>query len=108
MLCFVVTPASSLEVPELSVIKTNSKSITLNWPVSKLYLLMKYLHQGKELERAMPITPHANGEPRLRRSFSYSHFFPVSTILLVVWSANGVGSALPSEASSNLLNDGTY
>ena len=29
-------------------------------------------------------------------------------ILLVVWSANGDGSALTSKASSNLLNDDTY
>ena len=37
-------------------------------------------------------------------------FFPSSgTILLVVWSANGDGSALTSEANSkvNLLNDNT-
>ena len=25
----------------------------------------------------MPITPHANGEPVLKRSSSYSHSFPV-------------------------------
>ena len=29
-------------------------------------------------------------------------------MLLVIWSANGDGSALTSKASSNLLNDDTY
>ena len=33
---------------------------------------------------------------------------PAPLILLVVWSANGNGSALTSKASSNLLNNGTY
>ena len=54
----------------------------------------------------MPITLHANGEPLLKRSSFLSQF---ATILLVVWSANGGGSALTtSKASSNLLNDDTY
>ena len=47
----------------------------------------------------MPITPHTNGEPLLKRSSSYSQF---ATILLVVWCANSDGSALPSKANSNL------
>ena len=49
------------------------------------------------------VTPF-NGAPHI-------HFFPSSAmILLVVWSANGDGSALTSMASSkvNLLNDDTY
>ena len=54
----------------------------------------------------MPITPHANGKPVLKRSSLFLSQF--ATILLVVWSANGDGSALTSEASSNLLNDDTY
>ena len=42
-----------------------------------------------KLEHAMPaITPHANGKPLLKQS-SF-----LATILLVVWSANGDGSAL--------------
>ena len=54
----------------------------------------------------MPITPHANGEPLLKRSSFLSQF---AMILLVVWSAIGDGSALTtSKASSNLLNDDTY
>ena len=46
-----------------------------------------------------PITPRANGEPLLKWSSSHSHSGslilsqPVA-ILLVVWSANGNGSAL--------------
>ena len=48
---------------------------------------------------------HANGEPLLKRNSFLSQF---AKILLVVWSANGDGSALTtSEASSNLLNDDT-
>ena len=31
-----------------------------------------------------------------------------ATILLIVWSAHGNGSALTSKDSSNLLNDDTY
>ena len=56
----------------------------------------------------MPITPHANGEPLLKRSSSYS--FPVCNDS-VVWSANGdamVVLLVTSKASSNLLNDDTY
>ena len=63
-----------------------------------------------QLEHTMPITLHANGEPFLKWSSSYSHSFQSTTILLVVWSANGDGSAITSRASSkvNLLNDATY
>ena len=58
----------------------------------------------------MPITPHANCKPLLKWSSSHSHSFPVRNDLLVVWSANGNGSALSSKASSkvNLLNDDHY
>ena len=56
----------------------------------------------------MPITPHANGEPLLKQSSSYSHSSQFATILLVVWSANGYSSALTSKATSNLLSDNTY
>ena len=52
----------------------------------------------------MPTTPHANGDPLLKRSSS----FQFAKILLVVWSANGDSSALTSKAGSNLLNDDTY
>ena len=41
------------------------------------------------LEHAMPITLHANGEPILKRSSSYSHSFPVCNDSAFVWSANG-------------------
>ena len=52
----------------------------------------------------MPITPHTNSEPLLKRCS-----FRFQTILIVVWSANCDGSALTtSKASSNLLNDDTY
>ena len=58
------------------------------------------------LEHAMPITHHTNGEPLLSSLiFVLSQF---ATILLVVWSANGYGSALTSKTSSNLLNDNTH
>ena len=54
----------------------------------------------------MPITPHVNGEPLLKWSSILSQF---AMILLIVWYANGNGSAaLTSKASSNLLNDDTY
>ena len=57
------------------------------------------------------ITLHANGKPLLKRSSSHS-LLPqfCNDSLLVVWSANGDGSALTSKASSkvNLLNDDTY
>ena len=52
----------------------------------------------------MPITPHANGEPLLKRS---SLIFTFAMILLVVWYTNGDDSALTSKVS-NLLNDDTY
>ena len=59
-----------------------------------------------KLDQAKPITLHANGEPLLKRSSSYSE---LPTILLVVWSTNSYGiDALTSEASSNLLYDDTY
>ena len=59
------------------------------------------------LEHAIPITRHSNGEPLLKRSSSHS--LP-TTILLVVLSANGNGSAVTSKATSkvNLLNDDIY
>ena len=59
-----------------------------------------------KLEHAMPITPHANGEPLLQQS-SLILLSQFATILLVVWSANGDGSALTFKAGSNLLNDDT-
>ena len=36
---------------------------------------------------------HANGEPLLKWSSSYSHSFPVCSDSAVVWSANGGGSS---------------
>ena len=48
--------------------------------------VVKWLHKPLKLEHAMPTTPHANGEPLLKRSSFLSQF---ATILLVVWSANG-------------------
>ena len=54
------------------------------------------------LEHVMPITPHANGEPLLKRSSSYSHF-PLVCNDSACWSANNNGSAL-----TYLLNDDTY
>ena len=64
------------------------------------------------IEHAMPITPHANGEPLLLSGAPHIHILPqFATILLVVWSANGDGGALTSKASSkvvNLLNHDTY
>ena len=44
------------------------------------------------------ITPHANGEPLLKRSSSHSHS---SSVLLVIWSANSDGIVV------NLLRDDT-
>ena len=69
---------------------------------------MKVCHEflvfHDKLEHTLPIIPHANGEPLLKRSSSYSHSFPVCNDSRVVWSANGDGSALTSKASSNSLN----
>ena len=61
------------------------------------------------IELAKHINLHANGEPLLKQS-SHIHFFPSSTtILFVVWSANGDGSALSRRASfevMTILTDG--
>ena len=61
----------------------------------------------RKLDLTKAITPHANSDSLLKRSSSHSHSV---TILLVVWSTNGDGSAPTSKASSkvNLLNDDTY
>ena len=59
-----------------------------------------------ELKHAMPITPHANGEPLLKQSFS----FPVcnDSACCLVCKRRRDGSALTSKVSSNLLNDDAY
>ena len=56
----------------------------------------------------MPITPHTNGEPLLKQRAPHNLILSQSiTILLVVWSANGNGTALTHKARSKvyLLND---
>ena len=53
----------------------------------------------------MPITLYATGETHLKQSSSYLIVSQFATILFVIWSANGDGSALTSKASSNLIND---
>ena len=52
----------------------------------------------------MPITPQSSSKAELFKMI-LSQF---ETILLVIWSANGNGSALTAKANSNLLNDDTY
>ena len=52
----------------------------------------------------MPITPQSSSRVELFKMI-LSQF---KMILLVVWSANGNGSALTAKANSNLLNDDTY
>ena len=43
----------------------------------------------------MHITPHANGEPLLKRELlTFTFFLSSATILLVVWSDNGDGIVL--------------
>ena len=76
--------------------------------VNKSYALYVIILQ---LELTKHITPHANDEPLLQRSSSHSYSSPV--LLLVVWTANGDGSAITSKLASkasskvNLLNNNT-
>ena len=70
-----------------SIIRSSYYFINFNSPNSSLAIqVVKWLHKPLKLEHAMPTTPHANGEPLLKRSSFLSQF---ATILLVVWSANG-------------------
>ena len=55
----------------------------------------------------MPITPHANGEPLLKRA-SHIHILSHDSACYLVSKWRCEGSALTSEASSNLLNHDIY
>ena len=54
----------------------------------------------------MPITPHANGKPLLKRNSSFPTFNDSACCL--VCEQRSDSSALTSKANSNLLNDRTY
>ena len=59
------------------------------------------------------VSPHANGEPLVKLSFSHSHsFLSPQRFCLLSWSTNDDGSALTSKASlvprSILQNDDAY
>ena len=58
-----------------------------------------FLHNqhSNKVEHEKPIVPHANGEPLLNGAPHLHILFQSATILLVVWSTNGNGSAITSK-----------
>ena len=61
--------------------------------------------QNNNLEHAMLIILHADGEPLVKRNSSYSVCNDSACCLVCQWRRYSV---LTSKASSNLLNDDTY